>query len=299
MKIKLNSLGYSHFYRQAWIALGFAFGINPSWAGDCPSDLTQLHSIATHLQAAPEHGSDPAQPEVPRLWNEVETLKALLHYGSRSDQGDLRVFSYFFLEASEEEEALNSITRIIEISATQNRWAPLHAAAEDLQRKLVDRNLLHSLDWTPHQLNCLSGNAFERLIAQTGRFGLRSVELGDQLEAAGAMPGVPRDLEPQVKRAVRMEESIWPDTILEGDYAQEGSARARQIELILRGEQFIAVRFEISAPGVYTGNGDCRYDETADAWRGNDCNRGTLSVTRVLDSQLELVGSDRFVEFSD
>ncbi len=262
----------------------------------CPSELKQLKVIQSTLDRVLSHREIDSNTIMP-LWRLAREVNSELNYGSRDDLGEREHFNLFFLEPESEAFVLERLKTLETLATSPKELVPVAKAASELVQVLPARNLYRDRDWTPEKLACLAGADFEEVLSLEKEFDLERVPLETLRKSRGDLSVLPADFDAKIQSAVRYEENIWPDTVLEGEVGQNGPAVAQDIEVILLRGKFMAVELTISAPAVFTGNGNCRYNEKRKQWVGRDCAPGQISVRKTLNHRMEPVGSMNFAEF--
>lgn len=91
---------------------------------------------------------------------------------------------------------------------------------------------------------------------------------------------------------------VWPDTILEGPYAQTGDVEIEVSSIYLLKGKVLAVRAYVSAAALFTDFDDCKYDDDQDQW-SEECPTGSIVEGFYIDSNGDRIESDDYAEFND
>jgi hypothetical protein len=280
------------------MALGAVHVSASAVSSTCPSELKQLEVMRSTLDQLMSRREVDGEKAM-LLWRLVREIGSELNYGSRDDLGERLTFSLFFLDEKAEAFVLERLTKLETLAASPRAFAPLAKAASELSQVLRERNLYRDREWTPEKLACLAGADFTEALSLDQKFSLERLSLETLRKNPDLSSSIPVDFDSRIDSAVRHEENIWPDTILEGEVGQNGPATASDIEIIVQGGKLLAVELTIRAPAVFTGNGDCRYNDRRRQWVGQGCAHGEISVRKTLNHRLELVGSMDFAEFDN
>ncbi len=90
---------------------------------------------------------------------------------------------------------------------------------------------------------------------------------------------------------------IWLDTILEGDFAQNGDAEVVSISAFTYKGEIYAYEIEIAASALMTSSETCLYNEQTETWSGSGCVKGRIVEKALATKNLEPIWSSQFPEF--
>jgi hypothetical protein len=96
----------------------------------------------------------------------------------------------------------------------------------------------------------------------------------------------------------RDEESLWGDTILEGDYGLTGDAAVRSVTAMKIGQVTFAYQLHISASAVGTWDG-CDYDDATDKYVGEGCVHGSIRVSRYVAIDGAEIETEDYADFEE
>lgn len=90
--------------------------------------------------------------------------------------------------------------------------------------------------------------------------------------------------------------TVWYDTILEGPYSLVGELETRVETLYTFNGEVLAVVAVVASEAFNTDS--CLYDEETEEW-GDDCVRGSISETFVVDFEGNIIDLGYYAEFND
>jgi hypothetical protein len=110
--------------------------------------------------------------------------------------------------------------------------------------------------------------------------------------------GEQQKIQKKIQVAVRDEENLWGDTVLEGDVSQTGDARADFVEVYQYRGTVYAYGISIIAPAVGTYLDGCHYNEETQNWEG-DCPAGQISVYKLYTADFQEIDNGQYAEFEE
>lgn len=231
--------------------------------------------------------------------NALRSLVRELGVGSRTDLGESENISFLVLNEEDETKIKKEFQKAISVlnrnTLTQKDTTVITSELE----KISLLNLLNkqnSSKFNLEALPCLGGKAYlnyVEVLLENKKIGLSEKTIS-KFETEKN-----KDWVKAIIQTVKNEESLWGDTVLEGDVGQNGPAKAAEVSVVYFGKQLILTRIFIQAPAVFTGNGNCEFDDKKNEWVGEDCAEGNISVSKFLDLKNQLIGDDNFADFEN
>jgi hypothetical protein len=208
---------------------------------------------------------------------------ALAVEGSKPwERGPEKLNSFTFMDKNDAKQATTAMAAMAAIAKNSSRFGSLTESLSNLGKEAVALNL-YSKELNLAEWRCLSNEATLRALTDGYHNDLKLVPIEEAILT---------NKEAVLKAAAETaadEETLWGDTILEGDYSLTGDAKAENLEVLYRGDIMVGVSMTINADAIMTGDGDCEFNEETEKWEGEECAHGYIYSNRLIDWELKEV----------